>query len=26
LKKNIKIQRDKKRIAGREFLGDFEEI
>ena len=26
LSKNIEIQRDKKRIAGREFLGDFEEI
>jgi len=26
LSKNIEIQRDNKRIAGREFLGDFEEI
>ena len=25
LSKNIEIQRDKKRIAGREFFGDFEE-
>lgn len=26
LSKNIEIQRDKKRISGREFLGDFDEI
>ena len=26
LSKNIEIQRDKKRIAGREFFGDMEEI
>lgn len=26
LSKNIEIQRDKKRIAGREFLGEFDEI
>lgn len=25
LSKNIEIQRDKKRISGREFLGDFDE-
>ena len=26
LSKNIEIQRDRKRISGREFLGDFDEI
>ena len=26
ISKNIEIQRDKKRISGREFLGDFEDV